>query len=826
MVQYITMRTFVSRTLSRAAWGCLFVLCLLAGPLFAQDTQYGRTIYLPADASAQMAGTAEALKRWLVSMTGTGFVITHEKPARGIMLALESTPGLPVDAAKLRAQESGEAFHIYSDGQDVLWIIGNTALGLDRGVFWYLDRLGCRWLHASEKWTVIPRRDDIRLQLDEVQAPAFFTRDFFGTGGFGRPTYDPRQRLAETWVVYKRQNLLGGTYRLGGHTGEYINLKYKAELEAHPEYVAEVNGERKLTATSKLCTANPGLQALFVKDRLETFKRTLATDPAAKVISVEPADGGGHCSCPECLKLGSVSDRVFTLANAAARAVAAELPGKYVNLLAYNEHAAVPNIPLEPNTIVQLAPYAFQRTGMTPHQMIQAWGKKHNFLGVYTYWSIPDWARCLPALSTKSVVEEIRFWQANNVRLHSSESTFCGGNMGPNWYLASRLMWNPARDEQAILDDYYATAFGAAKGPVRRMYDRWDGGFMLTDHEVALCYKDLNEALALATDPGVRARLVDLGRYVHFLRLWYQFQQAKGDARIEAAKTLNSYFWQVYDSNMVQSFRMAQLLVRDMKPHLDAVNTQAEIWQDTPQLTDEEILALVADGTANYHTLDYQPIRYTGKLAPLQPAGAADGASVTTTIFSVSSTFAFAAQTPGRVLLKMRVNKVAGRTDHVLVTDPQGKTVFDRRLEATGEWVELDIPTPAAGIYTLAITDQKTFFTLQAPANLPFVCTGAYTCPTLSARAWFFVPRGLQKVAVYSPSVIPIRIYDPNGKPVTVERNEQGNPLFLIDVPEGMDGKLWSFDRFKAYSGLKLLNAPSVFSFSKEGMMVPEDALR
>jgi hypothetical protein len=801
-------------------------LLLLGAAVFARaDALYSRTIYLPPDASDAAKGSAEALQRWLGKVTSAEFTVTNEAGKEGIFLATERTPDLPVDVTPLKAQESGEAFLITGDAK-ALWIVGKSDLGLERGTFWYLDKLGCRWLHPGEKWTVIPRRDDITLKINAVQAPAFLLRDFFGTGGFGRPAYDPKQRIAEGWTLYKRQNLLGGTVRLAGHMGEAFNLAHKAELEAHPEYVAEVNGQRTPGYIAKLCASNPGLQALFVTDRVNNLKAQLARDPSLLAVSVEPADGGGHCTCAECVKLGSISDRVFTLANLAARAVAKEFPGKYVSLYGYNEHAAVPNIPIEPNVIVSLAPYAFQRTGLTPHEMIAAWGKKHDFLGVYTYWSIPDWSRCLPGQTLRGITDEIRFWRTNHVKTHLSESTFCGGNMGPHWYLAARLMWDPTRDEKEIVDDYFASAFGEARMPIRRMYDRWEGGFMLTDHELGLCYRDLNEALALTKEPAVRARLADMGRYTQFLRLWYEFQQARGDARIEAAKTVNTYLWQVYDSNIVQSFRMAQLLVRDMKPHLDAVNTQAEVWKDTRQLADEEILALVADGSANYHPLDFTPVRYAGPLRPLQPAGGEDGAYVTTHTSASSSSFTFTAR-PGteRVALNILVqNRGAGRTDRVTAIDPAGKMVFDRRFEGNGQWADLVIPTAAPGNYRLEVTDQKTFFALQASADLPFACTGPFVCPDLSRRAYFYVPRSLRQVAVYNPGVIPIKIFDPDGKPVTVERNEAGNPLFLIDIPEGQDGKAWSFTGFKGYTPLRLLNAPNAFSYSLQGMMVPEDA--
>ena len=39
------------------------------------------------------------------------------------------------------------------------------------------------------------------------------------------------------------------------------------------------------------------------------------SQPEADMVSLETSDGTGHCECAECAKLGSVSDRVFGLAN-------------------------------------------------------------------------------------------------------------------------------------------------------------------------------------------------------------------------------------------------------------------------------------------------------------------------------------------------------------------------------------------------------------------------------------------------------------------------------------------------------------------------------
>jgi len=286
-----------------------------------------------------------------------------------------------------------------------------------------------------------------------------------------------------------------------------------------------------------------------------------------------------------------------------------------------------------------------------------------------------------------------------------------------------------------------------------------------------------------------------------------------------------AYLWGIYESNMVQSFRMAQLLNRDVKPAVEALNPNDPRWKDYPQLTDEEIMARFVDGEAAYAPLDYPERSYTGALAPV-PGQAAAG-WVGTNTFASTASFAFARpEGAAAVTLKLTVRKVPGRTDRVQVTDPHGTTVFDQRLEATGEPVELTIPTAAPGLYRMTVTDQKTTFSLQVPADLPFVCTGPYTCPDLSARTYFYVPRGLRQLAVHSPGVIAITLYDPEGKAVTVARNTQLKQLFVIDVPAGQDGNVWSFARYKSYTGLRLLNAPQCFGYSPAGMLVPEDALQ
>ena len=62
----------------------------------------------------------------------------------------------------------------------------------------------------------------------------------------------------------------------------------------------------------------------------------------------------GTVNAPDCKKLGSISDRVFGLANTVAKAIRPSYPDKLIGLYAYDVHSEPPSFALEPNVYVQL----------------------------------------------------------------------------------------------------------------------------------------------------------------------------------------------------------------------------------------------------------------------------------------------------------------------------------------------------------------------------------------------------------------------------------------------------------------------------------------
>ncbi|MEO6908076.1 MAG: DUF4838 domain-containing protein, partial [Abditibacteriaceae bacterium] len=589
------------------------------------------------------------LQSSLEKMTGrkyTSVVGDDQYKGDGIFLVLTSSPKAPADAVAKLKDKGYEPFIVRSKDSKNLWIIANSEAGLAYGVYFYLDKLGCRWFLPNDNWTIIPKSTDVVLKIDRLVAPAFKLRNFNGTGGYGPPfaidpKYDKYNRLQfriqeENWQL---RNGFGGEYVLGGHAGEDFNLVNKAILEAHPEYCAPVNGKRAWSEEGFIDPTNADAVKLWVDYFVKLYREARKTSPDSPyswAVSVDPADGAGLCDTPECRAKFQAhgendktffSNEVFYLANQVAKAVRKEFPDGHVSLYAYAGRSAPPSIPLEPNVAVALIPYGFNYSGLAPDDFIAAWSKKTSLLSIYDYWSIPDWTWDQPTFNfLKTPKEKIGYWYAHNTRGFQSESTYSAGAMGLAWYLSSRLMWNPNTDYDWFLADFYKKSFGAAAPPMKRMMERWTTSFLLTSQEMAQSFRDLQEAEKLADgDTAIQARIDDFAKYVQYLRLYKEYIYASDPKlRQEADKKLIVHIFDIYDTNMVGSFRIYQFLVnygnnKEMTDEFNNANPDAPGWKLIKPYTHEEVASLISDGVNDYPLLNYTPITYSGKLMPLTP---------------------------------------------------------------------------------------------------------------------------------------------------------------------------------------------------------------
>lgn len=806
---------------------------------YGADFFYSGTIFIEEKSSAKIKEIADELAHWLKKGTGKDFVIVSQQCQNGIFIIKKDSGIVPDKIKNALKDKNKEAFAIEPYDNKLL-ITGNSDLAIQHGIYRYLEMLGYRWWFPGENWMIVPELKNIVVTSHVVEQPVFLQRDFFGTGGFGgRLPLDPEMKLQKKWDEWKKRNFLAGQIRISGHAGEAFNMAHKNELIEHPEYLAEINGKRQpWSPGTKPCYSNPSLIELFVRDRVAQLKRQIESDPdgpGSFAVSVEPSDGGGHCQCDQCKKIGSVSDRVFSLANHVAREVARQFPGRYVSLLAYNEHAAVPEIELEPNVYVVVVPYGFQRTGYSGDELIQMWGKKIKFFGVYDYWSIPDWNQDLPGFNyLNEPARKIRFWKDSNVAAFLSESTYSSGAVGIVWYLSSRLLWSPDTDEKKLLEDFYSKAFAEAKGPMQRMLERWANSFFLTDHELALSFRDIAEADKLAKKPEVKARINDYKKYLMYLRFYYEYQAAKPGSpeRKQAAENLLKFMWRIYDSTMVHVFRMHQLIINryesgdsELRQKWDFKNK--ETWDSIKPISVEELDEMIKDSTEKYRPYQFEYRTFnTEKLVPLKKdiSPSSEQKYISTHPFWGTHRFRFyVPEGVDELTLKIKIGKkenyVGNRT---IITDPARKIIFDQFIASDGETHDVKIQTEKKGLYSMTVSDQKITFSVMHPDWLPLVVVDSIVISDWQRKVYFYVPTGTKKLVMYCKSVVPVKIFDGDGKEVMY----QGKEFIVVDVPSGQDNKIWALSHHKLYSPSPVMfTVPKVFGFSKNTMLIPEECL-
>lgn len=830
---------------------------------------YVRRICFAPEASEAVRSLAQLLGSECGEMTGVAFaVLPYGVSGEGIYL-LRRTDDLTSRYAALAplqdrlaelAGMDSEAFFIYSTGRSSLYLVGNSDGALRLGVYDYLRALGWRALLPGDGWRIRPARSSVLQTVNALRAPACRQRGFFGTGGQGPVLpLDPSGAVVNARARWRSENLFDGSVAIGGHAGEAFNTMYAGILQSNESmraYDVYPTSRVPWSIIMKPCASDPGLQALYAADRATAWSSN------AFAVSVEPADGGGYCVCPDCARYDEESSQVFTLARHAADALGAQHPGALVSLYAYAGHLAVPRDPAitnwlaqsNANVFVNVIPYGFNYTDLSGDSMAAAWAAaKPGNRGIYDYWSIPDWAQELPSANLSALAGRLQYLKSLNYDGVSAESTYGAGPAGLLLYMAGRMLFDAAADPAALRDEFCRLAFGPAETPMRLMLERWGSGFVLTDQEVGQSFLDVAEALELAAaDPACLARVRDYAKYVQYIRLWLEYQRQPGDseARTAAAEAALRHMWRIYDTHMVHAYRMTQLILNTYETGTNSARLDAEwdvadsaaagwAWVRANPLTDAELAGLVASGVERYATPPNRTMlecpTYSTNLVPLNPDYVLDGQITATAagvyrgvfdfIFHVRAgvtnlTFSF---TPG-TYYPANVNTVD-------VFDPAGAVVYSRTFGGNGVYgsngvaVTLAVPTALPGNYRMTVGDRnQKGFTLSAERKLPFVLTPRlHACFWTTQKAWFYVPAGLSAVGLYAPGALPIVVKNESGATVAPSYGN-GQLESHYPVTNSAGAKLWTLEHYTSSFGAFSLNTPQTWAFSPDGMMIPSNA--
>lgn len=832
---------------------CLLAVLLLlslAAPVGAAQTTVtlaadGRAllpVVVGAGASERVRAAAQTLAQYLGKITGAPFAVSVGDGRTGIAVGIETDFPALAPAPPLATQDpTRREDYLLRTRAGGVAVLGASDLAVEHAVWDLLYRVGYRQFFPGAHWEVIPCAPTLAVAFDAREHPAYYARRIW----FGYGLWDYNKEPYADWCAKSRAT--SGIEVSSGHVYDAILRANKAEFAKHPEYLGLYQGKRQST---KFCIANPGLRKLVVEDAL----RRLARDPTADSISMEPSDGGKWCECAECARLGSVTDRALALANEVAAAIAAQYPGKYVGLYAYNFHSAPPALQARPELVVSLAT-AFIKGG-TWEEMIAGWSKKAGLLGIREYYSVNVWDRDLPASARGGnlayLKRTIPEFYAKGARFMSAESSDNWGPNGLGYYLSARMLWDvgEAGRTDALVDDFLTRAFGPAKAPMREFYDQLDGArpHLVAADQLGRMFRALEQARQLDPPAEVRARLDDLTLYARYVDLYQRYAAARGAARQQGFEALLRHAYRMRTTMMIHTRGLYKDLPNRDKtvklPPEAAINVPEgkNPWKSSAPFTPAELAGFIKDGIERYKLVEvsFQPVAYGEELAgaaalklaePAAPGqfGAGRGKQVFYTrveqapaTIELLVTGGLIPQYRDRGNMRLELWKLGGASQS---GERETLAAQDRSAAPDGAEHAVKLAVREPGLYKLTLDDGGDRTLLKWNCALPLSLKSTLDEPmnahyTDLWQLYFYVPKGTREVVLFGGEHGDV--CDSQMRPLFWLNGREPN-YYSVKVPEGEDGKLWCLRNSKGPK--MLLTVPPYFARRAAELLLPAEVV-
>lgn len=449
----------------------VIALCSAAGygdVTIAEQGRAGAVVVIAADASAPERHAAGELAEFLGQITGGQFALASEPDDERVNLFVGpqaarsadggfSTEGLGAEGMVIRTTPNG------------LILAGGRPRGTLYAVYTFLeDYLGCRWWSSTE--STIPRGPTIRVgDIDVRYVPPLEYREPFWFDAFDGD-----------WAVRNKCNgngarldaRRGGQHRYAGFVHTFYPLippqKY---FESHPEWFSEIDGKRT-TERAQLCLTNESMRAELVKN----LTQRLRENPQATIASVSQNDWRGNCQCVRCKAVeeeeGSPAGLMLRFVNAVAADIENEFPHVAISTLAYQYTRKPPkHVKPRPNVIVRLCsiecsfsqPLADERNSAFRDDII-GWSKICNRLYIWDY-TTNFRHHIMPHPNLRVLGPNVTFFADHHVKgiFEQGAYTTNGAEMAElrAWVLA-KLLWDPSRDGQALIDEFIEGYYGRA----------------------------------------------------------------------------------------------------------------------------------------------------------------------------------------------------------------------------------------------------------------------------------------------------------------------------------------------------------------------------
>ena len=440
----------------------------------AKDGSTDYVITIAASPTAVQSTAARELQEHLAAVTGVKLKIVAENDippdARQIVVGpskrlKQLLPDLDVDAL------GHDGIVMKTVGKDIV-LAGRAPRGVLNAVYTFLeDVVGCRWWTSEESY--VPKKPTLTIPaLDVAYAPPLRYREAYYRDALNG-VFAARQKC--NGHACRIPPEYGGHYRFAGFVHTFYPLlppaKYFAE---HPEWYSLIKGKRT-TDRAQLCLTNEEMRKELVRNAIARLRK----DPAAGIISISQNDWRNPCQCERCRAVvkeeGSESGPVLRFVNAVAEDIEKEFPDVLVETLAY-QYTRKPPLHVKPrrNVIVRLCsiecsfvqPLGEGTQNEKFRGDIEGWSKIASQLFVWNY--VTNFSNyILPHPNMRVLAPNLRFFVDHKVvGLFEQGDSQCsvGDFVRLRAWLLAHLMWDPRRDDKALVREFLDGYYGAA-GP-------------------------------------------------------------------------------------------------------------------------------------------------------------------------------------------------------------------------------------------------------------------------------------------------------------------------------------------------------------------------
>jgi len=391
----------------------------------------------------------------------------------------------------------------------------------------------------------------------------------------------------------------------------------------------------------------------------------------------------------------------------------------------------------------------------------------------------------------------------------------------------------------AILDDFYAKAFGPAASAMKKYYSYQDNVPPMSPGVVGALFAALGEAReAGKDDPAVMRRLDDIANYLRYFDLQYRNAHEGADGKNEArALEIQTLMYRNRYSYMNHWEAFRQDSIRET-PAADFPRP----WKVDKPITREETEAWFQDGLKFYPELKIPALtKFSTDLVPVNLGGEAkDFASQSIQGGQQEIAFYSLRGEPIRATL-ISLAMYGGPKHSYQLMDGKGKVLAEGKPQGTekGAVSELNVKVAKAGRYTLKYTDGSgSLWGFKVPASQPFAflldkLNGSTALYNRTPDLYFYVPKGTKEINYYfqrTPwsNAGPHTVIAPDGKIQATFLDKNGDYL-TVPVPPGMDGKAWRMGSPEGSGqgfGLgyfHFFNVPDIMAPSPAQMLLPKD---